>query len=96
VNRDDRIIRDASDLLGIGHRVVHGGELFREPALIDDRSLQRSGAHPLAPLHNPPNLLGIEVMRERYPHVPQVAVFDTAFHQTLRPMLPLRPAAGAL
>jgi len=86
VNRDDRIIRDASDLLGIGHRVVHGGELFREPALIDDRVIAAvRGLIPLAPLHNPPNLLGIEVMRERYPHVPQVAVFDTAFHQTLPP-----------
>ena len=84
VNREDRIIRDGAELLGIGHRVVHGGELFREPALIDERVIAAvRGLIPLAPLHNPSNLLGIEVMRERYPHVPQVAVFDTAFHQTL-------------
>lgn len=87
VNREDRIIRDETELLGIGHRVVHGGELFREPALIDDvviAAIRR--LIPLAPLHNPSNLLGIEVMRERYPRVPQVAVFDTAFHQTLPPV----------
>jgi len=86
VNQQDRIIRDASELLGIGHRVVHGGDLFREPAMIDDDVISAiRGLVPLAPLHNPSNLLGIEVMRERYPRVPQVAVFDTAFHQTLPP-----------
>jgi acetate kinase len=86
VNREDLIIRDETELLGIGHRVVHGGELFREPALIDEKVIDAiRGLIPLAPLHNPSNLLGIEVMRERYPKVPQVAVFDTAFHQTLPP-----------
>jgi acetate kinase len=86
VNQQDRIIRDASELLGIGHRVVHGGDLFREPAFIDTEVISAiRGLIPLAPLHNPSNLLGIEVMRERYPTVPQVAVFDTAFHQTLPP-----------
>ena len=86
VNKDDRIIRDDAELLGIGHRVVHGGETFREPALIDDGVIAAiRGLIPLAPLHNPSNLLGIEVARERFPRVPQVAVFDTAFHQTLPP-----------
>ena len=86
VNREDRIIRDESELFGIGHRVVHGGELFREPTLIDDdvvAAIRR--LIPLAPLHNPSNLLGIEIARKRFPGVPQVAVFDTAFHQTLPP-----------
>jgi acetate kinase len=84
LNREEQIIRDESELLGIGHRVVHGGDVFREPTVIDDEVvyiLRR--LVPLAPLHNPSNLLGIEVSRERFPRVPQVAVFDTAFHQTL-------------
>jgi acetate kinase len=83
-NRKERIISDESELLGIGHRVVHGGDVFREPAVIDDAVVAAvKGLIPLAPLHNPSNLLGIEAGRERFPRVPQVAVFDTAFHQTL-------------
>jgi acetate kinase len=74
------------DLFGIGHRVVHGGEIFREPTLIDDRAIMDiKKMIPLAPLHNPGNLIGIEVARERRPDVPQVAVFDTAFHQSIPP-----------
>jgi acetate kinase len=86
VNQSDRILGHDSELLGIGHRVVHGGERFREPALVDDGVLAAiKGLIPLAPLHNPSNVLGIEVARDRFPHVPQVAVFDTAFHHTLPP-----------
>src|SRR4051794_36438012 len=76
-------------LVGVGHRVVHGGTRFRAPVLIDDdviaaiRSLE-----PLAPLHNPANATGIEVARRLRPDVPHVAVFDTAFHATI-------PAAAA-
>lgn len=74
------------ELSGIGHRVVHGGETFREPTVIDDRVIAAIREMiPLAPLHNPANLNGIEVARERRPDVPQVAVFDTAFHQTMPP-----------
>ena len=74
------------DLFGIGHRVVHGGESFREPTLIDDRAIAAiKKMIPLAPLHNPANLTGIEVARQRRPDVPQVAVFDTAFHQSMPP-----------
>ncbi len=74
------------ELSGIGHRVVHGGEVFREPKLIDDQVVKTIREMiPLAPLHNPANLIGIEVARERRPDVPQVAVFDTAFHQTMPP-----------
>jgi acetate kinase len=79
-------LRDERDLYGIGHRVVHGGEAFSAAAPVDDAVISAiRDAIPLAPLHNPPNLLGIEVCRERWPHVPQVAVFDTAFHQTMPP-----------
>jgi acetate kinase len=86
VNERDRIIRDDAELLGIGHRVVHGGEAFHEPALIDAQVLAAiRKLIPLAPLHNPSNLLGIEAAQKRFPGVPQVAVFDTAFHQTLPP-----------
>jgi acetate kinase len=64
--------------------VVHGGETFRHPAVIDDEVIAAiRKSVPLAPLHNPPNLTGIEVGRAIFPDIPQVAVFDTAFHQTL-------------
>ncbi|MEX2208279.1 MAG: acetate kinase [Myxococcota bacterium] len=70
----------------IGHRVVHGGERFREPTLVDAGVCRAIGELArLAPLHNPANLLGIEACLEAYPGVPQVAVFDTAFHHTLAP-----------
>ena len=86
VNEKDPLLRTEAGFLGMGHRVVHGGEWFREPALINDEviSIIRSLV-PLAPLHNPSNILGIEIIRERFPRVPQVAVFDTAFHHTLPP-----------
>jgi len=70
--------------VAIGHRVVHGGEAFAESVVINDdviRGIEHCAS--LAPLHNPANLLGIQVMQRLYPSVPQVAVFDTAFHQTL-------------
>jgi acetate kinase len=85
-NRSDRIIGHESELFGIGHRVVHGGGRFREPALVDDGVVAAlRGLVPLAPLHNPQNILGMEAARLRFPRVPQVAVFDTAFHHTLPP-----------
>jgi acetate kinase len=86
VTSQSMVLRDESELLGIGHRVVHGGEVFGEPALINGTVLSAiRELIPLAPLHNPENLLGIEAALERYPHVPQVAVFDTAFHQSIPP-----------
>ena len=70
----------------VGHRVVHGGERFREPVVIDDEVLAEiRELSDLAPLHNPPNLEGIEAAREVMPSVPHVAVFDTAFFATLSP-----------
>ena len=70
----------------VGHRVVHGGDRFARPTVVDDAVLDEiRGLVPLAPLHNPANVAGIEAARARYPDVPQVAVFDTAFHQTMPP-----------
>jgi acetate kinase len=80
--RDGGTISQPAELFGVGHRVVHGGEAFRQPALVDGEVVEAIRAMtPLAPLHNPANLIGIEVARRRAPQVPQVAVFDTAFHQ---------------
>lgn len=79
-------LQHTADLLGIGHRVVHGGEAFKAPILIDEEVLGGiDEIVPLAPLHNPANLKGIRVALEICPDVPQVAVFDTTFHQTLPP-----------
>lgn len=78
------VIRHASELAGMGHRVVHGGEKFHAPVIITEEVMATiRGLVPLAPLHNPANLTGIQVAREYAPAVPQVAVFDTAFHQTI-------------
>ncbi|MEV1075337.1 acetate/propionate family kinase [Micromonospora parva] len=75
---------DLTGLAAVGHRVVHGGKKFSAPVLVDDAVLAAiRELIPLAPLHNPVNLAGIEVARSALPDVPQVAVFDTAFHHTL-------------
>ena len=73
-------------LLGAGHRVVHGGEQFTSSVRVDNSVIValRASSH-LAPLHNPANIAGIEAVRSVLPDLPQVAVFDTAFHQTMRP-----------
>ena len=82
--RESGAVTELSELFAIGHRVVHGGEAFREPVRIDTAVLKQiENMIPLAPLHNPANLMGIEVALQQAPAVPQVAVFDTAFHQTL-------------
>ncbi len=74
----------SADLTCIGHRVVHGGEVFREPTLIEPHVMAQIQAMiPLAPLHNPANLLGVEEAMRLMADIPQVAVFDTSFHQTL-------------
>lgn len=71
-------------LFCIGHRVVHGGEKFKQPILITNTVLDEiANISPLAPLHNPANLLGIQEARRQMPDTPQIAVFDTAFHHTL-------------
>lgn len=74
----------SSAIIGVGHRVVHGGERFSASVLIDDSVIEylKSCSH-LAPLHNPAHLQGIERARQEFPQLPQVAVFDTAFHQQM-------------
>lgn len=80
------VINDCKEVSAIGHRVVHGGEDFHEPTLLSgDVLLAIEKNIPLAPLHNPANLDGIRVAKELFAGVPQVAVFDTAFHQTIPP-----------
>jgi acetate kinase len=86
LRREDRSGPAAGDIGGIGHRVVHGGERFRESVLIDDEVMAvLRQLDDLAPLHNPANLLGIEVCRQMQAGVPNVAVFDTAIHETMPP-----------
>ncbi|WP_409302166.1 acetate kinase [Peribacillus sp. SCS-155] len=78
------IIKSYDEIDGIGHRVVHGGEVFSDSALINDEVISQIEAlSDLAPLHNPANLTGIMAFRQILPEVPSVAVFDTAFHQTM-------------
>lgn len=77
---------DGGRVEAIGHRLVHGGEIFSAPTLITDEVVEVvRGLVPLAPLHNPANLAGVEAARSAWPDVAQVAVFDTAFHRTLPP-----------
>ncbi len=81
---DSGLLSGPGDLAGIGHRVAHGGEAFTKPTVIDAAVLEAIRQQsPLAPLHNPANIMGIEVTLSIFPGVPQVAVFDTAFHQTI-------------
>ena len=86
---DDGIDLHSCGLVAVGHRVVHGGNHFHRPTLLDDEVIDELKAlSPLAPLHNPPAVQGIEVARKLLPEVPQIAVFDTAFFHHL-------PAAAA-
>ena len=81
---ENKIINSLDEIEGIGHRVVHGGEIFTDSAVITDEVLaQIEQLSELAPLHNPANATGIKAFREVLPNVPAVAVFDTAFHQTM-------------
>lgn len=78
------VIQSYDEIESVGHRVVHGGEYFRESVLIDDDVIAKvEEVSELAPLHNPPNLTGILAFKEALPNIPMVAVFDTAFHQTM-------------
>ena len=84
VNSKRGVLTDMGEIGGVGHRVVHGGEHFRTSVAVNPAIRETLEAtKKLAPLHNPPNLMGIDVCTELMPGVPQVAVFDTAFHQTL-------------
>ncbi len=78
------VVKSLDKIDAVGHRVVHGGESFHASALIDDQVISKiKECVSLAPLHNPPNLKGINAITDLMPNTPQVAVFDTAFHQTM-------------
>lgn len=78
------VIQDLSEIYAVGHRIAHGGTQFSKSTLITDETiLQIEKNTPLAPLHNPMNLMGIRIVKQLLPHAKQVAVFDTAFHHTL-------------
>lgn len=78
------VISNINDIEGVGHRVVQGGEFFKDSTIITDEVLQKIiDLGEMAPLHNPANATGIKAFRQVLPHVPQVAVFDTVFHQTM-------------
>lgn len=82
--QDLQIIKDLDEIDGVGHRIVHGGALYNKSVLITDKVIDDIVAlSDLAPLHNPAHVLGINAFKEALPNVPMVAVFDTAFHQTL-------------
>jgi acetate kinase len=78
------VIKEISEISAVGHRVVHGGEKYSGSVLLNEDVMEALNDYiELAPLHNPPNILGIKVCQELLPKVPQIGVFDTAFHQTL-------------
>jgi acetate kinase len=78
------VIKDMSEISAVGHRVVHGGEKYSNSVLITDEVMNAlEECSKLAPLHNPPNIIGINACKELMPNTPMIAVFDTAFHQTI-------------
>ena len=84
VHNDYGVIKDLSEISAVGHRIVHGGEKFDKSVLITDEVIKDiEDLVPLAPLHNPAHLLGINACKKAMPGVPMVATFDTAFHQTM-------------
>ncbi len=83
-NDETKVINSIKEIQAIGHRVVHGGEFFKESTIINKDVIEKiEQLVPLAPLHNPAHLLGIRICQELMPNVPNVATFDTAFHQTM-------------
>ena len=86
VNREHGVLQDVSEISAVGHRAVHGGDTFTGSVLITEDTISKMDELiPLAPLHNPANLIGIREAKRLLPDIPHVAVFDTAFHQTLPP-----------
>lgn len=84
VNEKTGAIKDLSEIDAVGHRVVHGGENFSASTILTEEVIRAiEECNDLAPLHNPANLIGINACRELMPNLPMVAVFDTAFHQTM-------------
>ncbi|MCY6372377.1 acetate kinase [Clostridium ganghwense] len=84
VDENEGVIKDMAEISAVGHRVAHGGEKYAESVLIDEDVMKTvEECAKLAPLHNPPNIIGINACKELMPNTPMVAVFDTAFHQTM-------------
>jgi acetate kinase len=84
VNETNGVINSVEEIAAVGHRVVHGGEFYSSSVLIDEKVMQAlEECAKLAPLHNPPNIIGINACKALMPNTPMVAVFDTAFHQTM-------------
>ena len=87
VDEKNGVIGSMKEIDAVGHRVVHGGEKFAKSVVITDEVMHAiEECNPLAPLHNPANIIGIKACQELMPGVPMVAVFDTAFHQTMPPV----------
>ena len=87
VDKDNGVIGSMAEIDAVGHRVVHGGEKFAKSVLITDEVMAAiEECNPLAPLHNPANIIGIRACQKLMPNTPMVAVFDTAFHQTMPPV----------
>ncbi|WP_296329049.1 acetate/propionate family kinase [uncultured Acidaminococcus sp.] len=87
VDPNHGVIKSMDEIDAVGHRVVHGGEVFSESVLITEENLKQIEAlSDMAPLHQPPNVAGIRACQKLMPNTPQVAVFDTAFHQTMPPV----------
>lgn len=83
-DKENGVIKSMEEVDAIGHRVVHGGEYFKDSALVTDDVIEKiESVSDLAPLHNPANIMGIKVLKALLPNKPQVVVFDTAFHQTM-------------
>ncbi|MEN8221869.1 MAG: acetate kinase [Acidobacteriota bacterium] len=84
IHPDHGVIKDKNEITAVGHRVVHAGENFSRTVILDDEKVEKiRELIPLAPLHNPPNIIGIEAVKKHLPGIPMTAVFDTAFHQTM-------------
>ncbi|MFA6317993.1 MAG: acetate kinase, partial [Elusimicrobiota bacterium] len=84
VHKDHGVLDDVKNITAVGHRVVHGGEKFAKSVLIDKETLDTfRKLSDLAPLHNPPNILGIEAAQALMPNIPHMAIMDTAWHQTM-------------
>ena len=95
VNEKTGAIKDLSEIDAVGHRVVHGGENFSASTILTEDVIRAiEECNDLAPLHNPANLIGINACKELMPNIPMVAVFDTAFHQTMPKKAYLSMMAG--
>ena len=85
-----KIVEDLDEINGVGHRIVHGGSLYKESVFVTDKVVDDiMSISDLAPLHNPAHVLGINAFRKALPNVPMVVVFDTAFHQTMEKVMKL-------